>query len=501
MKNLKWVYEILFAILTLIVMSCTKSMELTQSAPTNVHTLKSLVVLPDVQISSVTLFAGQTMNAGTVSIYQTDTNGDHIYDAFKIVYTLANGWQFTDGEAVKFYLGTAIPTDDTPGQFAYHYTPGAGTTTFTVTFPFGTFGFDGCTALTLYIAAHADLIKGTDTETGWGNGTKFSEHGWSMYFSFNLSDKTPPTASNVTSNFECMSDVPAETPAVIKDAADNCGVPTVAFVSENNDGKTCPTTITRTYSVTDAAGNSINVTYTITVHDDIAPVLTGQGANATIGCSETPSFTAPMVTDNCDANPILTSADTVQTVGYLTSTTRTWTATDACGNTSSVSQTIINNCTPNPPPTDGWVAGSGTGWAYNGDLSTAFNSITNKTSNNWGWTNKLTFGSHQVFTLYVGAGQNIISKGEPVGSVTVDYTASNIIVKYEVISLCNITDAHVWVGKTPLPLNKQNAYISAPGQLGYNSGVVNSNTYTFTIPNKFGTSDIYVAAHADIVVK
>ena len=47
--------------------------------------------------------------------------------------------------------------------------------------------------------------------------------------------------------------------------------PVVAFVSDVSDGNTCPEVITRTYSVTDACGNSINVTQTITVDDDTAP--------------------------------------------------------------------------------------------------------------------------------------------------------------------------------------------------------------------------------------
>ena len=53
--------------------------------------------------------------------------------------------------------------------------------------------------------------------------------------------------------------------AVVTDEADNCGVPVVAFVSDVTDGNTCPETITRTYSVTDACSNTINVTQTITI--------------------------------------------------------------------------------------------------------------------------------------------------------------------------------------------------------------------------------------------
>ena len=47
--------------------------------------------------------------------------------------------------------------------------------------------------------------------------------------------------------------------------------PVVAFVSDVSDGNTCPEVITRTYSVTDACGNTINVTQTITVDDNTDP--------------------------------------------------------------------------------------------------------------------------------------------------------------------------------------------------------------------------------------
>ena len=52
---------------------------------------------------------------------------------------------------------------------------------------------------------------------------------------------------------------PAPDITVVTDEADNCTAsPTVAFVSDVSDGNTCPEVITRTYSVTDDCGNSIN---------------------------------------------------------------------------------------------------------------------------------------------------------------------------------------------------------------------------------------------------
>ena len=87
-----------------------------------------------------------------------------------------------------------------------------------------------------------------------------------------VDDVTPPTASNPQPfNVECTADIPASDITAVTDALDNCTVsPVVAFVSDVSDGNTCPEVITRTYSVTDDCGNTMNVTQTITV-DDVTP--------------------------------------------------------------------------------------------------------------------------------------------------------------------------------------------------------------------------------------
>ena len=70
---------------------------------------------------------------------------------------------------------------------------------------------------------------------------------------------------------------------MVTDEADNCGIPVVAFVSDASDGLGCPETITRTYSVTDSCGNSINVTQTITINDITDPTASNP-APITVEC-------------------------------------------------------------------------------------------------------------------------------------------------------------------------------------------------------------------------
>jgi large repetitive protein len=101
-------------------------------------------------------------------------------------------------------------------------------------------------------------------------------------------------------------------------------------------------TITRTWTATDACGNSTTASQTITVIDTLAPVISGVGASYTVACEGNVVFSSPTASDNCD---------TTLTFGYTDNTiagacaqeytiTRTWTATDACGNSSTASQTI-----------------------------------------------------------------------------------------------------------------------------------------------------------------
>jgi hypothetical protein len=80
-------------------------------------------------------------------------------------------------------------------------------------------------------------------------------------------DDIDPTASNPAPvTVYCSADVPAADPTVVTDEADNCDpTPAVTFIGDVSDGGTDPETITRTYRVTDASGNSTDVQQIITV--------------------------------------------------------------------------------------------------------------------------------------------------------------------------------------------------------------------------------------------
>ena len=96
-------------------------------------------------------------------------------------------------------------------------------------------------------------------------------------------DTTAPTASAPAAiSVQCFSDIPSPDVSVVTDESDNClGSITVAFVSDDVTSATCDgaaVTVTRTYSVTDCAGNSIEVSQLIIVEDTMAPTASNPAA-------------------------------------------------------------------------------------------------------------------------------------------------------------------------------------------------------------------------------
>jgi uncharacterized repeat protein (TIGR01451 family)/gliding motility-associated-like protein len=104
----------------------------------------------------------------------------------------------------------------------------------------------------------------------------------------------------------------------------------------------CNGKVTETWTATDTCGRILNsVSRIITIEDTTAPVLSGQGGAITITSPAVPVFTAPTAIDACDSAPAITYTDASVAVSGGSIITRTWTATDACGNVSAtVSQAI-----------------------------------------------------------------------------------------------------------------------------------------------------------------
>lgn len=182
------------------------------------------------------------------------------------------------------------------------------------------------------------LTRTWSATDGCGNvGTK------SQTITVTLTDVVPPALANVPPNLnlDCGATIPPAANNVT--ATDFCdATPTISF-NETSSGTTGCQTITRTWTATDDAGNVSIALQTITVTDGTAPVLAGVPASATVDCASIPAPANVTATDNCDASVSVTYNQTQQGSGCNYTLTRTWTATDDCGNQTVAQQIITVN--------------------------------------------------------------------------------------------------------------------------------------------------------------
>jgi gliding motility-associated-like protein len=169
-----------------------------------------------------------------------------------------------------------------------------------------------------------------------------------------IDDTTPPSGTAPAAiTVQCVADVPAPNTASVTALSDNCGgTPTVTHLSDVSNGATCPQVITRTYRITDGCGNFTDVTQTITIDDTTPPAGTAP-ATVNVQCAaDVPAPNTALVTalsDNCGGTPTVTYLGDVSDGNACPETiTRTYRITDACGNFTDVTQTIIVNDNINP---------------------------------------------------------------------------------------------------------------------------------------------------------
>ena len=153
-------------------------------------------------------------------------------------------------------------------------------------------------------------------------------------------------------------------------ATDNCDTDVDISFSDSTEAGTCPQekVITRTWTAVDDCNNSSECDQVITVVDDEAPSITCP-SDITVECIaditqagcladllDTASNTDPNVTgvatatDNCDPNPVISHSSDIAAGSCPQEKviTRTWTATDDCGNASNCAQivTVVDDTAP-----------------------------------------------------------------------------------------------------------------------------------------------------------
>ncbi|MDG2247180.1 MAG: hypothetical protein P8L71_12575, partial [Flavobacteriales bacterium] len=134
----------------------------------------------------------------------------------------------------------------------------------------------------------------------------------------------------------------ASTQIVPPTATDNCDDQVSISMNTETIPGDCANEWTEVYTWTamDECGNTDVRTFTVNYEDTTAPVLIGVPADDTIDCEAPVPSAIVVATDNCDNDvPVALTAETNYfDCGY--EIVRTWTATDDCGNTTSMSQTL-----------------------------------------------------------------------------------------------------------------------------------------------------------------
>lgn len=161
-------------------------------------------------------------------------------------------------------------------------------------------------------------------------------------FTVTVLDNEPPIINDIgaSSTINCPLTPLFSNPTV----TDNCPGTTLSFADVTTAGSCNGNySVTRTWTAKDASNNTSTASQIIDVQDITAPDIVELPAVSTISCPYIPAFTQAVASDLCDTSVLLSFSD-VTTSGTCPgnySVTRTWTATDACNNSSTTSQ-IIN---------------------------------------------------------------------------------------------------------------------------------------------------------------
>lgn len=157
-------------------------------------------------VQSFTLFAGQTIDSGTVS---AEVVGENL----EVTYTATDGWTLNE---THLWVGDDIADmpstrkgNPIPGKFPYVSGDIAPATTYTVSVPLADLNF-ACPGedKSYYVGAHASMSKTNDdgsvqNETGWSDGARISERGnWATLSTLSLTCDCGSGGPGVTGSCE-----------------------------------------------------------------------------------------------------------------------------------------------------------------------------------------------------------------------------------------------------------------------------------------------------------
>jgi large repetitive protein len=262
--------------------------------------------------------SGSAFSSGTTTVTYTatDIGGNKSTCSFKVIVKDITSPVFQNCNPLKVFEVTANNTCEAVATWSEPQVTDNCPITITSTYASGSVFPLGKTRVT-YTATDAAGNKGT------------------CLLDVHVKDKSNPVltacpANIVVPNGSCG----VATTWVPPQASDNCSV---TLSSNYQSGHIFPPGITTvTYTGTDGSGNTATCSFTVTVNDNVKPVINACPAgdilaSATSSCGATVSWDPPTFSDNCGTGSF-TSTHTPGQVFPVGTTTVTYTATDVIGN-------------------------------------------------------------------------------------------------------------------------------------------------------------------------
>ena len=287
--------------------------------------------------------------APTVEFHEFVSNGDCEEDGY--LMTMTCGWTATDccGNVDSLFLHIVV-VDNTPPALqnvpASMMYPCIGD----APMPANVTASDNCDDdVTVVFTQTDEIINNALQTTRTWTATDYCGNSASQSQVITYDQEEAPIILNVPADLTIASIGDLPPPSASVSTIDDCDPDPSLSVVDVPSGSGCCYFITRTWTAEDNYGLVTTESQIITIEDAEAPVITGIPDDISTQCEYIEMGISPItVTDNCTANPAIefTQDTTFNACGF--EVTRTWTATDECGNSSSETQSIVVSDTDPP---------------------------------------------------------------------------------------------------------------------------------------------------------